>query len=72
MVQIIEQTDEEKLAMYMRLPKKKLAEMLIECNKIISRINPIVTYTPVSVCRHCCGEGWIYAKNGNVRKCKHC
>jgi hypothetical protein len=33
MMQIIEQTDEEKLAMYMKMPKKKIAEMLIQCNK---------------------------------------
>lgn len=32
-VQIVEQTDEKKMAMYIKLPKKKLIEMLIECNK---------------------------------------
>ena len=34
-VQIVEQTDKEKLKMYMRLPKKKLAQMLITANKYI-------------------------------------
>lgn len=33
--QIIPQTDEEKTAMYMKLPKKQLCEMLIQCNKHI-------------------------------------
>lgn len=33
MVQIVEQTDAEKTAMYMKLPKKKLVAMLIEANK---------------------------------------
>lgn len=34
-MQIIKQTDEEKMAMYMKMPKKKLAEMLIQCNKAL-------------------------------------
>lgn len=32
-MQIIEQTDEEKMAMYMSCTKKELASMLLECNK---------------------------------------
>ena len=36
MMQIIEQTDEEKLAMYMKCKKVELAKMLIECNRIIA------------------------------------
>lgn len=36
MLQIIEQTDEEKLQMYMNTcTKKKLAEMLVQANKVI-------------------------------------
>ena len=34
-MQVIQQTDEEKMAMYMKLPKKKIIEMLIQCNKIL-------------------------------------
>ena len=34
-MQIAEQTDEEKLAMYMKCTKRKLAEMLIQCNKLL-------------------------------------
>lgn len=34
-MQIIKQTDEEKMAMYMKMPKKKIAEMLIQCNKVL-------------------------------------
>jgi hypothetical protein len=33
MLQIIEQTDEEKLAMYMKLDKEEIAKMLIQSNK---------------------------------------
>ena len=35
MHQVIKQTDEEKTKMYMKVSKKKLIEMLIQCNKII-------------------------------------
>lgn len=43
MYQVIQQTHEEKVKMYMKLPKKQIIEMLIECNRIISIITPIVT-----------------------------
>ena len=38
MLQIAEQTKEEKMAMYMKLPKKQIAEMLINCNDIITAL----------------------------------
>ena len=38
MLQIVEQTKEEKMAMYMKLPKKQIAEMLINCNDIIASL----------------------------------
>lgn len=45
MMQIVEQTDEEKMAMYMKVSKKKLCEMLIQCNKIIDARPPeIILY----------------------------
>jgi len=34
-MQIVEQTDEEKLKMYMKCKKKELAEMLINANKVM-------------------------------------
>ena len=39
MVQVIEQTHEEKMAMYMKLTKKELAEMLISANNHLN-MNP--------------------------------
>jgi len=33
MMQIVEMTDDEKMAMYMKLTKKELIEMLIQTNK---------------------------------------
>jgi len=38
MLQIVEQTKEEKMAMYMKLPKKQIVEMLINCNDIITAL----------------------------------
>lgn len=35
MYRVIEQTYEEKLAMYMNCDKEQLAKMLIECNRIL-------------------------------------
>jgi hypothetical protein len=35
MIQRIEQTDDEKMVMYMKLPKKEIIEMLIRCNNYI-------------------------------------
>jgi len=39
-MQIVEQTDEEKLTMYMKCTKKQLAEMLIQCNKLLDMQSP--------------------------------
>lgn len=36
MMQVIDQTDEEQLAMYMKCSKVELANMLLQCNKAIS------------------------------------
>ena len=36
MIQVIEQTHDEKMKMYMKCTKQKLAEMLIECNRILT------------------------------------
>ena len=44
MIQIIEQTDEEKMAMYMGLKKEKLAKMLIECNRLLTDKSDISDY----------------------------
>ncbi len=38
MMRIMKQTREEKMVMYMKLPKKKLAEMLINCNDVIDKL----------------------------------
>jgi hypothetical protein len=38
MIQEIEQTKEQKTAMYMKLSKKELVKMLIQCNDIIASL----------------------------------
>ena len=35
MIQIIALSDRQKLKMYMKHPKNKLAKMLIECNRLL-------------------------------------
>lgn len=44
-MQIIEQTHDEKVAMYMKLKKVKLIEMLIQCNEILDSQQVDITYT---------------------------
>jgi len=36
MVKVFQETDSEKRKMYMKQPKKRLIEMLIQCNKHVS------------------------------------
>lgn len=43
-LQIVDQTHEEKLEMYLKLPAKQVAEMLIECNKIIDGRKPTIVF----------------------------
>lgn len=43
-MQVIEQTQEQKMAMYMKVEKKKLCEMLIECNRILETRNQAGEY----------------------------
>ena len=35
MYQVIELSDKEQLKLYMKQPKKKLAEMILQCNKLL-------------------------------------
>ena len=51
-MQVVQQTHEEKMAMYMKMPKKKLAEMLINCNNIIADIKPM-SYLNGWICPRC-------------------
>lgn len=60
MIQTVELSHEQQVAMYMKLPKKRLIQMLIEANRIINmepvipNLNPEDTlytynYTPIQV-----------------------
>ena len=53
-MQVKDMTDEELLKVYMKLPKKEIAGMLIQCNKILKAIKPIAV--PLSK------EGWKQKK----------
>lgn len=48
-MRVIEQTREEKIKMYKKLSKKKLAEMLYECNKVIEHTAENMQSISVSV-----------------------
>lgn len=69
-MQVIEQTDEEKIEMYKKLPVLDIIKMLIECNKIINARAPSIVYTPDSLyfsikatpyqlCPKCLGSGFV-------------
>jgi len=46
MMQIIEQTHDEKVAMYMKgCTKKQLAEMLASCNEVLDTMPTKISYT---------------------------
>ena len=36
MLQVVEQTRDEKIAMYMKITKRELAEMLVNCNDVLA------------------------------------
>lgn len=38
MIQMIEQTRDEKIAMYMNLTKRELVEMVINCNELLTML----------------------------------
>ncbi len=44
MLQVVEQTHEEKIAMYMECSKEKLIEMLMENQRIVKQLTPSVIY----------------------------
>ena len=53
MMQVIEQTHDEKMKMYMKCTKKNLAEMLIECNRILDaqlQVKNLSSNSVLSVC----------------------
>jgi hypothetical protein len=77
MLQIVDQTKEEKMAMYMKLPKKQIAEMLINCNNIITTLTQVKNcFIPDGMgeltCDSCgCHPNVIY-KTSKGRFCERC
>lgn len=47
MLCMIEQTRDEKIAMYLKLTKRELAEMLINCNDELSKRQVATTWVPL-------------------------
>ena len=66
MLQIIEQSDSEKMAMYMKLTKGELIEMLIQANKHLDSFKPQIecnfyrldTNTTGGNCINCGKASW--------------
>lgn len=53
MMQILEQTDKEKMAMYMKLEKEEIISMLIQTHKVLDSLLPRVQVLPyVNTCTH--------------------
>ena len=73
MIQVIEQTDEEQMAMYMRFPKEEIIKMLIECNKILRRrLNAFGASSDVVVgYPNQCIHNFVQY-DCQMRKCTHC
>jgi hypothetical protein len=76
MLQVVEQTKEEKVAMYMKLSKKELVAMLIENQRINDEIlaKPTITITGEPAT-----SNWVNYCNNFEREpkctaniCKHC
>lgn len=42
--QVVELTKEQEIAMYMKLPKIKIIEMLLENQRIVRQLTPVVQY----------------------------
>ncbi len=60
MMQIIEQTHDEKVVMYMKgCTKKQLAEMLANCNEILSNMSPTIYQGLSQKCPVCIGMGYV-------------
>ena len=72
-MQTIQQTDEEKMAMYMKLSKKEIILMLIQCNKTLDRILDRSENQPVPVIdyRFPCNHNYIQ-KDAYWKSCTHC
>jgi hypothetical protein len=56
MVQVVDQTKEKKIAMYMKCTKKQLAEMLYNANVLLDR--PPVIYYQEQPCDHVYPAVW--------------
>lgn len=81
MMQIVEQTREEKILMYLKCSKRELAEMLINCNDIIRLLTPspaqpitwhqgVTTYYPP--CQHEMQYVQDTSAGGGFYQCKKC
>ena len=75
MMQVIEQTRDENIAMYMKLTKREIAEMLVNANEAVSLLQKsapppsFVCHAPSCVACH--GTGQVRRASG-YRPCDAC
>ena len=62
-MQIVKETDEQKLRGYMTLPKKQIARMLLECNKAIERMTNPQRYLVVQTSSSNTSSDWKIIKD---------
>ena len=70
MIQIVEQTKEEKVAIFIKLPKREIIEMLINCNDIITGLTKSNSYD--LVCDNCKCHSSILHSTPSGRFCESC
>lgn len=59
MIQSVNQTDQEKEVMYMKLHKKELVNMLIQCNKYLDELDKSRVITPDTIKKIKRKKRWI-------------
>ena len=58
MMQIIQQTDEERVAMYMKLSKRELVDMLIENQRMVASLCPEPIVQTIGTRGNYTGSNW--------------
>lgn len=66
MYQVVETTDEEQREMYRKVPVEDLIGMLIECNKVIARMSPMMVYPQTFKSNGILGNGFCVTSTADI------
>jgi len=76
MIQIVEQNREERIVMYMKLSRRELAELIVNCNDIIDSMSKNLVYKVVEkipvTCDNCGCHPNIINYTSTGRFCEAC